>query len=276
MGATAPVPPGTFVDAAGVRVHYHDLGRGDPLICLHGAGPGASAWGNFRRNVDALAGQYRVLLVDMPQYGRSEKVRITGGRLTFVAGVVAAFMERLGVERAHFIGNSMGGQVALKLAITAPARVDRLVVIGAAPILHSVFVPTPVEGVRLIRDYYRGEGPTREKMRRLLETIVFDPALITAELVEERYQASIDPEAVALFSGPPPQNEDLLAELPRVTAPTLVVWGQDDRFGALDVGLLLIKLLGRARLYVIPRCGHWAHYECADEFNRMALRFLAD
>jgi pimeloyl-ACP methyl ester carboxylesterase len=267
---------GSFVDAGGVRLFYREVGAGAPLICLHGAGPGASGWSTFRRNVDAFAAQYRTIVVDLPQFGRSDKVAITGGRLTFSARALDQFMARLGLDRAHFVGNSMGGQVAMKLAIDVPSRVDRLVVMGASPMLHSIFAPTPVEGVRLIMNYYRGAGgPSRDKMRWLLHTIVSNPALVTDEMVEERYQASMDPESVALFTGAPPVNEDLFADLGKIAAPTLVVWGQDDRFGALDVGLLLLKKLQRARMYIIPKCGHWAHFEHPEEFNRLVLEFLA-
>jgi pimeloyl-ACP methyl ester carboxylesterase len=269
-------PTGQFVQAGGVRLHYHDVGSGDPLICLHGAGPGAGAWSNFRHNVDAFARRYRTILVDLPQYGRSEKVVIPGGRLTFTARVFTAFMDQLGLDKAHFVGNSMGGQVAMKMAIETPHRVGRMVVIGAAPLSFSVFAPTPVEGVRLIRDYYHGrDGPSPAKMRWLLETIVYDPSRVTDEMVEERYTASIDPESVALFTKTPPQNEDLFADLGRIAAPTLIVWGQDDRFGALDVGLILLKRLKQARMHIFPRCGHWAHIEYAGEFNDLVLDFLS-
>lgn len=267
---------GQFIQAGGVRLHYHEVGTGYPLICLHGAGPGAGAWSNFTHNVAAFSQRYRTFLVDMPQYGRSEKVVIQGGRLTFTARILDAFMEQLGLEKAHFVGNSMGGQVCMKMAIETPHRIDRMVVIGASPLSFSVFAPMPVEGVRLIRDYYHGrEGPTRAKMRWMLETLVHDPSRITDEVVEERYAASIDPESVALFTKAPPQNEDLFADLARIAAPTLIVWGQDDRFGALDVGLILLKRLQYARMHIFQKCGHWAHIEYAKEFNHLVLDFLS-
>ena len=269
-------PAGRFVEAGGVRLHYHELGRGDPVICLHGAGPGASAWSNFKSNAPAFAARHRTFLVDLPQYGRSDKVAIPIGRLTFTARVLEAFMDAVAIPSAHFVGNSMGGQVALKMAIETPHRMKRIAVLGASPISFSALTPLPVEGVRLIQAYYRGaEGPTRAKMRTLMETLVSTPGIITEEMVDERYAASADPEVVALFTKTPPQNEDLFADLGRVAAPTLVVWGQDDRFGALEVGLLLVKRLQNARMVVFPRCGHWAHVERAEEFNHIVLDFLA-
>ncbi len=267
---------GKFIQAGGVRLHYHEFGKGDPLICLHGAGPGASAWSNFKHNVGAFAEGYRTFLVDLPQYGQSEKVVIEGGRLTFTARVLDAFIEAVGLTKAHIVGNSMGGQVALKMAIDTPHRINRIALLGASPISFSVLTPMPVEGVRLIRGYYRApEGPTRTKMRALMETLVGNPAVITDEMVEERYAASVDPETVGLFTKTPPQNEDLFADLGKVAAPTLIIWGQDDRFGALEVGLLMLKRLQNARMVVFPRCGHWAHVERVQEFNHLVLDFLA-
>ncbi len=98
---------GKFVKAGNVRIHYHETGTGYPLICTHGAGPGASAWSNFKGNVGELSGHYRTILMDMPQYGKSDKPNIEGGRLAFLAKVVRDFMEALEIKRAHFVGNSM-------------------------------------------------------------------------------------------------------------------------------------------------------------------------
>jgi len=265
-----------FVTAAGVRIHYNELGSGYPLICIHGGGPGANSWSNFRNNMDAFAPKYRALLLDMPQFGESEKVVITEGRLTYIARVLADFMAQLAIEKTHFIGNSMGGQAAIKLAIDHPHRVDHLVVIGSTPMRHSIFTPMPVEGVKMIMKYYTGAGPSRDKMRDLLQTLVYNTSLITEEMVEERYKASADPETVELFMRrqPPLQVEDLSGEMEKVAAKTLIVWGQDDRFGALDIGLTMLRKFQNARMHIFSKCGHWAQVEYADDFNRLVLDFL--
>lgn len=113
-------------------------------------------------------------------------------------------------------------------------------------------------------------------MRLVLEGLVFNTSLITDELVQERYQASIDPEIVELFKKPAAEAEDLYFELGRVRAKTMLAWGQDDRAGALDVALLMLRLLRDGRLYVFPRCGHWAHVEHRGEYNRVVLQFFHD
>jgi 4,5:9,10-diseco-3-hydroxy-5,9,17-trioxoandrosta-1(10),2-diene-4-oate hydrolase len=273
----ATEPEGLFADAGGVRLHYHDLGDGPPVVALHGGGPGATAWSNFRPNLAVLTAGYRVLLVDLPQFGRSDKIRLEGPRLTLTARILLDFMDRLQISRPHFVGNSIGGQVALRLAIDHPDRVGRLVLVGSTPVQYSVFVPQPLEGIRLLRSYYEDEGPSRAKMRRVLEALVYDRTLITDEMVEERYLASAGEDLVRLHAGGPPfEQESLLPDLHRVAAPALLIWGQDDRFGALDVGLLMVRAFQNARMLLFGRCGHWAQVEHPAEFNRAMLGFLGE
>jgi pimeloyl-ACP methyl ester carboxylesterase len=267
-------PGSTFIQAGGVRLHYNDIGKGPAVVCLHGGGPGASGWSNFGQNVPALSAKFRLLLVDMPQFGASEKVVFKEGRLTYVARVLNDFLDKLGLAKAHFIGNSMGAQTAFKLEIDYPGRIDRLVAMGNGSITQTVFTPRPTEGIKMIHGFYRGAGPTKEKLRRLVETLVYDASFLTDELLEQRFAAANDPETVALWSKNPPQNEDIMAQLSKVQCPTLLVWGIEDRFAPIEGGLAQLKRLKDARLHVFANCGHWAQVEKAREFERLALDFL--
>ena len=275
MAPRAPALESKFVTVEGVRLHYQELGSGDPVICIHGAGPGASAESNFKRNAEAFAEKFRVILYDMPQYGKSSKVVLTEPRLTYNARILNGFMAAVGIDKAHIVGNSMGGQVALKLGIDYPDRLTRVVVIGSGAV-PSTFAPAPLEGIKMIARYYKGSGPSREKLRELLQTIVYDPSFLTEEIFEERYQASIDPETVELFGKRQGemQRENLGPDLPRLKAKLLAIWGMDDRFGALDVGLQITRLVPDARMHIFTRCGHWAQVEHAAAFNRLVLDFL--
>ncbi|HEV8344208.1 MAG TPA: alpha/beta hydrolase [Candidatus Binatia bacterium] len=269
-------PESKFVKAGKLNIHYHEFGKGYPLICIHGAGPGATGWSNFKGSVGDLSRHFRTLLIDMPQYGKSDKPVIKVSRQSFLANSIRDFMDGLGIKKAHFIGNSMGGQAALKLAIDYPEKVDRLVVIGSGAIkAGSIFQPMPLEAIRNIGNYYKGEGPTLGKMREVLESLVYDRSRITDDLVQERFEASNDPELIEIFGKQPagPQD-DLYADLPNLKAKTLIVWGQDDRAGALDVGLLMLRRLPDARMHIFSKCGHWAHVEHHDEFDRLVLQFF--
>jgi 4,5:9,10-diseco-3-hydroxy-5,9,17-trioxoandrosta-1(10),2-diene-4-oate hydrolase len=266
---------GRFADADGIRIHYGDVGAGDPVILLHGAGPGADGYGNFRGNLDDLATRFRLLVPDLPRFGRSDKPQTDKPRLDFLSGAIAAFMDAVGVGRAHFVGNSLGGQTALKLAIDQPERVGRIVVVGSNAMSRSVFAPMPAEAVGLIASYYQGAGPSRDKMRSLLQALDIDRARVTDELVEQRYAASTDPDIVAINRDGHWGRQSLDGELARVQARTLLVWGQDDRASPLDCALAMIRLIPDASLHVFNRCGHWAQVEHAAEFNRLVLEFLA-
>lgn len=268
-----------FARVGGLKLHYHDVNptaSGLPLIGLHGTGPGASAWSNFSHNVDAFAERYHTILLDLPQYGKSDKPVITEGRQTYTARVLKEFLDELGIATANFVGNSMGGQIALKLAIDNPGYVNRLVLIGSSP-TKTTLAPWPVEAIRMIRAYYSDGGPTIQKMRTLMETMVYDRALITDEMVRDRYEASVDPESMALFtSATPPIQEDFGSQLEQVKAKTLLIWGQEDRAGALEVALFMLKRLADAELHVFSKVGHWVQVERPQQFNRLVLDFFAD
>lgn len=263
-----------FTKGGDIDIHFGERGTGHPVICLHGTGPGADAWGSFRHNLGPLSERYRVIAMDLPRFGRSQKVQVDKPRLDYLSGVLGDFMDALGIDSAHLVGNSMGAQTAMKLAIDHPEKVDKLVLMAPAAVGYSVFSPMPTEAVRQIGAYYGGAGPSLEKMERLLKTMSYDPAFVTDEMVQERYAASIDPEVLAVNKGPHWSRQSLEGELERCTAPTLLIWGQDDRATALDIGLLLLRKLPDARLTVFGRCGHWAQAERPEEFNRVVVDFL--
>jgi 4,5:9,10-diseco-3-hydroxy-5,9,17-trioxoandrosta-1(10),2-diene-4-oate hydrolase len=267
-------PRSEFIEVDGLRLHYQRGGSGYPLICLHGGGPGASGWSNFKGNFEAFAKHFSTFLIDMPDYGRSDKPKVESNWLKFVARAISGFMDQMRISKAHFVGNSMGGQASIKLAIDHPEKVDRFVVIGSTPVKATVFQPMPLEAIRNIAGYYQGDGPSVAKMKQLIESLTYDHSFITDDLLQERYEASLEPDAVELFKHYFPPLEDLQPELNKVRARALIVWGQDDRAGALDVGLLMLRLFQDARMYIFSKCGHWAQVEYREEFNRVVLEFL--
>jgi pimeloyl-ACP methyl ester carboxylesterase len=187
------------------------------------------------------------------------------------------FLDTLGLEKAHFVGNSMGGGTSLKTAIHYPDRVGRLVLMGAAGQGASLFTTGPTEGIRALRSYY--DEPSAERMRALIKLFVSDQSRVTDELVKERYEASVDPEVLDLqkrerAAGGAGGAEVLTGELHKVRAPTLIVWGADDRFVPLDAGLVFMRNIKGAQLHVFSNCGHWAQAEHAAEFDRLVIDFL--
>jgi pimeloyl-ACP methyl ester carboxylesterase len=266
-----------FLTVEGVRLHYQELGTGYPVICIHGAGPGASAESNFKLNSEAFAEKFRVILYDMPQYGKSAKIVLTEPRLKYNARILNGVISALAIDKVHIVGNSMGGQVAMKLGIDYPDRLSKVVIIGSGGVT-PIFAPSPVEGVKMIGRYYKGAGPSREKLRDLLQTILYDASFLTDETFEERYQASVDPETVELFGKRQGElaRENLGPDLHKLKAKLLAVWGMDDRFGALDVGLQITRTVSDGRMHIFTKCGHWAQVEHAAAFNRLVVDFLSN
>ena len=262
-----------------LTIHYNDAGEGFPSILIHGGGPGATGWSNYRRNVDHLAETGRVIVIDLPNYGGSTKVGPQpGGLFQYYSGVVRKFMDALDIERANFIGNSLGGGTSLKFTIDTPDRAGKVVLMGSGGGL-PVFSAMPTEGLRRMFAYYAEGEPTREKLRDFIQMMVFDASEISDELLEERFQNSINPEVVAAPSilprGGKPAIEDLWREdLNSLPNRFLIIWGREDRVLPLDSAFILLNRLQDARLHVFPNCGHWAQWECADEFNQIVGNFL--
>ena len=242
-------------------------------MLLHGTGPGASAWGNFHLNVPFFAERYRVLAIDMPHFGRSEKPASRYMDAAWYASTVIDLLDALGVAKAHFLGNSVGGSVALEAALARPELVDRLVLMGTAGSL-PMFAPVPTEGARHLIAYYQGAGPTREKMEAFLRSLIFDQSRITPAFIEERYQASVAPELLEHREMDLSWLFTLWRKVDQVAHKTLIINGRDDRVVPWDTALPLMRLMPNADLLVLGRCGHWAQWERAAEFNGVVANFL--
>ena len=265
-----------FVPVKGMNIHYNDVGEGEPVLCLHGGGPGATAWSNFKQNIPVITGAgRRMLMMDMPGYGKSDfPDGCSEDFFDFMGAMIDAFLGALDIDGAvDIIGNSLGGQAALGLERVNSDRIKHLVLIGSQPTSAGLVIqPQPQEALRNIFNYYAGEGPTLEKMRRLVESLLYDASQVTEETLQERFEASKDPGQMRLLGLP---RRDLYSELDRIACPTLLVWGQEDKGGALEVGLQLLKRMQNARMHIFQRCGHWAQVEHQAEFEQVVLNFFA-
>lgn len=277
---------GSFADVSegplSCRLYFNDAGDGPAVIMLHGGGPGASGWSNYSRNIGPFVeAGFRVILPDCPGFGQSDALVLDEPRGLVNTRAVIGLMDHLGIDKATLVGNSMGGASALTFALEQPDRLDRLVLMGAAGLGDtSLFTPMPMEGIKHLFKVYT--EPSMESLKDMLQVFVYDPALLTEELIEGRYRnmmrndgshlrnfiesAMANPEAVLV---------DVSARLGEIRAPTLCTWGANDRFVPLDHGLKIVKNVPDARLHVFGRCGHWAQWEHSDEFNRLVIGFLS-
>ena len=268
------------VNELDVQVHYNDCGAGnETVVMLHGSGPGATGWANFHRNVDAFVGAgYRVVLMDCLGWGKSDPIVCTGSRSELNAQTLKALLDVLKLDKVHIVGNSMGGHSAVAFALANPTRVGKLILMGGGTGGPSQFVPMPTEGIKLLQGLYR--EPTIENLKKMMNVFVFDPSSMTEALFQARLDnmlARTDhlENFVKSLAANPKQFPDQGPRLGEISAPTLVIWGRDDRFVPMDVGLRLIWGMPNAELHIFNRCGHWAQWEHADKFNRMVVDFLA-
>ncbi len=264
------------------RIYLAEAGSGTAVLMLHGGGPGASGVSNYVRNIEALARHFRVLVPDMPGYGRSSKGLDRGDPFGDLATSILGMLDRLGVERAHVIGNSLGGACALRMALERPGNIGRLVLMGPGGVDTTRQLPTP--GLKRLLAYYKGEGPTLEKLSKFIRCdLVYDGSRVPEAVINERYQSSIDPEVVASppLLGPKgiPQFRKLdFTRDPRLISvqnPTLVLWGTEDKVNRPSGALSLQRRMQNCDVYMFSKTGHWVQWERAEEFNSAVRAFLA-
>jgi len=269
--------------AGEISLHFNEAGPRDAqtIVFLHGGGPGASSWSNFKQNLPSFVDDYHCLLLDMPGFGLSDKPEIPKQFFEYAGDSIVALMDELGIAKAHLVGNSLGGGASLRTALDHPERVDKLVLMGPGGAFKPVFTPEPAEGIKLLGQVVAPPGPSREKVEAFLRVMVYNQSFITEELIEERLEAAMNPEnqqglirCMSTFA--PPRAGELWRELDRIPHRTLMVWGRDDRTLPLDGALLALQQLPDARLHVFPRCAHWAQLEHQAEFDRLVLDFLGN
>jgi 4,5:9,10-diseco-3-hydroxy-5,9,17-trioxoandrosta-1(10),2-diene-4-oate hydrolase len=262
------------------QLHYHEAGEGPTLILLHGSGPGVSGWSNFRGNMPVFATTFRTIVLDLPGFGLSAPVTIDQPYSKIAARAVRVLMDSLGIDKAHLLGNSMGGSVTGHFALAYPDRADRLVMMGPGGLAVNVFSPDVSEGAKRLREFLA--APSREGMVAWVDCMVEDKSVVTDELIDERMANAMRPgviessrEIFASFRDPRFSKEPpLWAKAASISHPTLITWGRDDRMLLYESGLFAFRRMPNAELHVFSGCGHWAQVERKSDFERVVTEFL--
>jgi 2-hydroxymuconate-semialdehyde hydrolase len=277
---TAPALAAGRVEVAGISTAVIDTGMpagvtAPPVLLLHGSGPGVTAFANWRPIIPAVAASRRVIAPDQLGFGGTATGEPrTYGRAAWTDHALA-LLDTLGIETVDIIGNSMGGAVALSIAAARPRAVRRLVLMGSMGV--AMVLPGGLDAVW-------GYTPGREQMRQVIGLFAHNRGLVTDELVELRYRASLDPPVrdswAAMFPAPRQRWVDDLAlsgaELTSIGVPVLLVHGRDDRVVPWrSSSAQLVDLLPDARLHVLSRCGHWTMIERTADFLAVVEPFLA-
>jgi pimeloyl-ACP methyl ester carboxylesterase len=266
---------GATVTAAGLATNYIEAGSGAPVVLIHGSGPGVTAYANWRLVVPALGDGFRAVAPDIAGFGYTERRPDARYGMDFWVAHILGVLDALGIDRAHFIGNSFGGALTLALAARHPDRVRRMVLMGSC---GTVFPLT--EGL----DAVWGYEPSAEAMERLIRLFVHDGSIVTPDLVRSRFEASLRPGCqesyAALFPAPRQRHIEALATpeeaIRAIPHRTLVVHGRDDRIIPLEASLALHRLIPRSELHVFGQCGHWTQIEKRDRFLSVVRGFLTE
>lgn len=276
MTTTAASPEIARALTLGERtINVHDAGQGEPILLIHGSGPGVTAWANWRGVIPVLSQRARVVAPDMLGFGYTSCP--PGMPLNVDAWVqqLTDLLDALDLPQVSVVGNSFGGAIALALAHRHPARVKRLVLMGAVGVSFPIS-----EGLEKVWGYQ----PSLEAMRELIGIFAFDQGIITDDLVRMRYEASMRADVqqrfAALFPPPRQRGVEMLAlpeaALRGIAQQTLIIHGRDDRVIPLEVSERLLRLIPHADLHVFGECGHWVQIEKAAAFTRLISEFLLE
>ncbi|MCY1274297.1 2-hydroxy-6-oxononadienedioate/2-hydroxy-6-oxononatrienedioate hydrolase [compost metagenome] len=269
-----PLPVGRYATLAnGLRLHYLDIGDGPVVLWLHGSGPGASGFSNFKGNYPVFekAG-YRNIVLDLPGFGRSDKPADVQYDLAFFVDNLRQLMDAIGLDRCTLLGNSLGGAIALGMALEHPERVEKLILMapGGVEERETYF---RMEGIARMVEVY-SQGPMGiEQMRQVMRLQLFDSSQLPDSLLAERVAVAVTQPANLFSTMLVPNMTERLGEL---RCPILGFWGSNDRFNPPSGVFKFLDKAPDARFIMLNRCGHWVQVEHQALFNRQCLEFLQD
>ncbi|MBP6394937.1 MAG: alpha/beta fold hydrolase [Giesbergeria sp.] len=275
---TAPtaIPEGKYLDIGDIsglpqRIHYHEQGEGEVVIFLHGAGGGASGYSNFKGNYPAFAeAGYRSIVPDLIGYGLSSKPDLAQYDLDlFIAGV-KGLVDGLGLKNVTLLGNSLGGAVALGYALAYPQDVARLILMAPGGV-EDLDTYLAMPGIANMFEIYKSGKTGADAMRAVMTMQLFDPSLLTEEIINERAPIALTQTNAARSVLKVPNMTERLHEL---RCPVFGFWGVNDQFNPASGAAKLLDNCPNARMVMLNRCGHWVQVEHREMFNRSCIDFM--
>ena len=269
--AQAAAPDSKHVEIYGQKIYYFEAGSsGPPVILLHGLGGDATNWA---QTILALASKYHVYAPDQIGFGQSDKP-IVNYRVATLVEFLDQFYQKLGIEKAILVGHSFGGWTAAAFAIAHPQKVDKLVLVSAAGYSGKGY-----SRVERLKELYPAFNPsTTADMKRLFELIFYDKARSVDAIVVSAFTQKLktgDSYTINSFMDSILRGEDFIDDkVKMIKAPTLVIWGRDDKLNPLAMAEAFAQDISGAQKVIIEQCGHVPQIEKAPAFNGALLKFL--
>ncbi len=271
MQAIRP-PEGQYIRVGDFDIHVLTLGSGPAVVFLHGSGPGASAYSNFKQNIDAVVDAgCQAILVDMIGFGYSSKPTDRDYTTELFAATTKAALDGLGVQRCTLVGNSLGGAICIRLALDHPDWVERLVLMAPGGIEErETYFAMP--GIAKMVSAFVDGALDREGLTKVLHTLVHDKSLITPELVEERFciLETQPPEVLSRMVIP-----SMADELGALGCPVFGFWGEQDEMTPVSGVHKFLRQCAQCQFLVLASCGHWVMLEHTRLFNSMLGQILS-
>jgi len=266
-------PEGRYVQAGPIRMHYLEFGdKANPtVVFLHGSGPGNSAWANFRFNAQSFADAgYHVLLPDLIGFGYTDKPLNLGDyTLQLFCDTLMAGLAALGVKKCSFVGNSLGGGIAIQIALDDPGFVEKLILMGPGA-LEDQTAYWPMPGIKRMMEI-NAAGVSKETQKEVLKLFTYDNRHASDELVEMRWAVAQTQPKEVLTTMKTPALGPRMKEL---TCPIITFWGRQDDFMPTQGKQTCIEANETSRLIEVNACGHWVMIEHPEMFNRTSINFL--
>src|SRR5687768_12869579 len=255
----------------------------EAILFLHGSGPGVTAWSNWQFALPALDAQFHCIAPDLAGFGATEHPKDSPkdmrSWMRLWVDQCLALLDALKIEKAHLVGNSMGGAIILHLLMDAPDRFNRIAHMGAIGTPHKI---TPA----LDRLWGFYDDPSLQMFRNIIRWFVYDDSFLADRLdsiAQTRFEAAMNADVQrsfkAMFPGPRQTVIDDLVvtelALRHMHHPTLLVHGRDDHIVPMETSLYLLEHLPNAQLHVFGQCAHWIQVEKAKNFNQLLAQFFS-
>jgi len=268
-----------FVEINGIKYHYTEYpGSGQSVFLLHGFASSTYTWEKTAPLLQAEG--YHVWALDMKGFGWSDKPEDSDYTPQQLREEVNAWMDAMGLEKVVFVGNSLGGEIAWKMALEHPDKVKKLILIDAGGLMNEMPFPVRLAGLpgsATVARLFFG----RWMIRDILNQVYFDPALITEEQIDAYYNRMRTQNAFYALTAlgrsvATPPSEKYASRIPEIQVDTLIIWGREDAWISVKDGFKFKEALPKATLEVIPRCGHTPQEEKPEKTARLILEFLAE